>query len=312
MHTPFLHKYLVRFSCAAVLAAVPCRAEQCAPLSAEVRTRVATYVAQRFELAPDLRVEDGEIVSNSCFRRLAVRAAAPARTIELFLSPDQRFVTETLLDTWVDPAMERQRAARVAEAALLADASPSQGPSGAAVTAVVFSDFQCGFCKRADDALAHMPEDVRQDVRVVFKQRPLLMHEWARRAALTSACASLQSDDAFWIVEKLLFANQERIKPDALDGTIRDLAVGEPQLSLSRLEACMAANEGAAILVRDERLAESYHVDVTPTIFVNGVRKIGFTGPEALWSALRLAAADARRSSGETARSQWLAPPGRK
>jgi protein-disulfide isomerase len=230
----------------------------------------------------------------------------------LFISPDQRFVTETLLDTWIDPTVERERAARVAEAALLADASPSKGPSGAAVTAVEFSDFECPFCKRAADALADMPEDIRQDVRVVFKQRPLSMHKWARRAALASVCASLQSEDAFWAVEKLLFANQEQIKADTLDGTIRGLAAGLPQLDMGRLEACLAANEGAATLVRDERLAEAYHVDVAPTIFVNGVRRTGFNGPEALWSALRLAAFDARRAAGTPPARDESSPGGRR
>ena len=60
------------------------------------------------------------------FRRLTAHSAAPTRTIELFISPDQRFVTEALQDTWVDSTVERERAARVAEAALLADASPSK------------------------------------------------------------------------------------------------------------------------------------------------------------------------------------------
>lgn len=311
MKTPHLYKHLVRLSCAAALAAVSCHAEECAPLSAEVRGRIAIYVAQRYELAPDVRVEGGETVSNSCFRRLTAHSAAPTRTIELFISPDQRFVTEALQDTWVDSTVERERAARVAEAALLADASPSKGPSGPAVTAVEFSDFECPFCKRAADALADLPEDIRQDVRVVFKQRPLSMHQWARRAALASICASLQSEDAFWAVEKLLFANQERIKTDTLDETIRGFAAGLPRLNIGRLEACLAANEGAATLVRDERLAEAYHVDVTPTIFVNGVRKTGFNTPEALWSALRLAAFDARRAAG-TPLARDESPPGRR
>jgi hypothetical protein len=128
------------------------------------------YAAEHYELAPDVRVEGGETVSNSCFRRVIVQAASPKRSIELFLSPDQRFLTESLLDTSLSPAIERRRAARVAQAALLAERSPSSGPEDAAVTVVEFSDFQCPFCRRAADALAEIPAGDRGGVRVVFKR----------------------------------------------------------------------------------------------------------------------------------------------
>jgi protein-disulfide isomerase len=94
-------------------------------------------------------------------------------------------------------------------------------------------------------------------------------------------------------VIRLLFANQESIKPETLDATIRDFASAEPQLDAERLDACVASMKAEAVLLRDEKLAETYHVDSAPTIFVNGIRKIGFGAPEAFWSAVRVAAFDA-------------------
>ena len=225
-----------------------------------------------------------------------MRLRRQRRSIGLFLSPDQRFLTESLLDTSLDPAIERRPAARVAQVALIADGSPSQGRKDAPVTVVEFSDFQCPFCKRAADALASVPEGEREDIRVVFKQRPLAMHQWARRAALASICASFQGDDAFWDLERFFFANQDSITVESLESTTREFVSNDPHISGKLLESCLAAKNAEVVLLRDEKLGEAYHVDAAPTIFVNGVRRVGFNTPEQLWSALRAAAADARAS----------------
>jgi protein-disulfide isomerase len=271
-------------------------ADECVPFSPDVRGRIAAYAALKYDLAPDLRVEGGETLPNSCFRRLIIQAASPKRLLELFLSPDQRFLAESLLDTSIDPALERRRAAAVVNADLLAGPAPSHGPKSAPVTVVEFSDFQCPFCKRAADALANLPEDMRNDVRVVFKQRPLAMHQWARRAALTSICASLQGEDVFWALGAFLFSNQDLISADALETKIREFASNDSRLDLARLNSCLAAKDADGVLSRDEGLAQQYHVDAAPTLFINGVRRVGVGSPEELWSALRAAAIEARRS----------------
>src|ERR1035441_318114 len=105
---------LLALSCAALLVVGTSHAEECAPLSAEVRARVARYAAEHYELAPDVRVEGGETVSNACFQGVTLEAVAPRRNIELCPSPGRGFLTESLLHTSVDPVIERQRAASVA------------------------------------------------------------------------------------------------------------------------------------------------------------------------------------------------------
>ena len=295
---------LLALSCAALLVVGTSHAEECAPLSAEVRARIARYAAEHYELAPDVRVEGGETVSNSCFRRLTVQAVAPRRNIELFLSPDGRFLTESLFDTSVDPVIERQRAASVAQAALLAQRSPSRGSEIAPVTVVEFSDFQCSFCKRAADALASVPESERESIRVIFKQRPLAMHPWARPAALASICASFQSNDAFWAIERFLFSNQNTITAETLETRIREFASNDPRLDVAMLDGCLAAKNAEEVLFRDEKLAQQYHVDAAPTIFINGVRRVGMNSPEELWSILRMAVFAARRSDSSGAQEQ--------
>jgi protein-disulfide isomerase len=268
--------------------------QACLPLTLEVRSRIAAYVAARYEFAPDINVDDGGITNAGCFRRLTVRSAEPQRSVALYLSPDQRFLTESLLDTTIDPAIDRQRMALETQKALLAEDSPSLGPRDAVVTVVEFSDFQCPFCKRFDDLLAAVPTLERRGVRVVFKQRPLAMHQWARAAALTSICANSQGNDAFWSLHDFFSANQGTITAETLNARVAAFASQSGRVNFPKLQDCLAQHTAEKVLIRDEALAERYHINATPTVFVNGIRKPGFGSPEELTSAIRSAASSVR------------------
>ena len=279
--------------------------QTCPALADEARSRVSAYVADRYNLAPDLKVEDEGVVVGSCFRRIAIRAAAPSRPLELFLSPDQRFLFETLFDTTVSPTAERRRVAHETQLALRSDKSPALGPESAPITLVEFSDFQCPYCRRFAELLDRLPAKDRQRLNVVFKQRPLAIHQWARRAALASVCASFESDEAFWSLEKFLFASQDTITPANLEDRIAAFAKESGDLNFGRMRGCLAEEKAEEILVRDEKMAGLYHIDAVPTVFVNGVRALGFRSVEELQAALNAAAANspsgpAAESSGDT------------
>lgn len=248
--------------------------------------------------APDLQVDDEGVADGSSFRRIAIRVPAPKHSLELFLSPDQRFLSEALLDTTISPTTERRRVARETELALRMDGSPVQGSGSAAVALVEFSDFQCPFCRRFTDVLDHLPDEDLQSVKVVFKHRPLAMHLWARRAALAAICASFQSNETFWRLERFLFANQDTITAINLEDKLVAFAEGAGEIDLVRLHKCLAEESAEKVLLRDEKLAELYHVDAIPTVFVNGVRSVGFRSSEELQAALH--AAVAHSSSGRT------------
>ncbi len=266
-------------------------AQTCPALTTELRSRLEAYVTEQYGFAPDLMVRDEGTVGGACFRRIAVDVAAPKRTLQLFLSPDQRFLTEALMDTTLSPKAERQRVAQETEQVLNSDVSPFQGPRDALITLVVFSDFQCPFCKRFEDILNRLPEKARQDIRVVFKQRPLAMHTWARRAALAAICVSSQSQEAFWRFEQLLFADQDKITLANLDERIAAFGAQNNELNPGRLRGCMENGTAEKTLLRDEKLADAYHVDAVPTIFINGIRSTGFRTPEELEAGINAARA---------------------
>jgi len=61
--------------------------------------------------------------------------------------------------------------------------APARGPANAPVTVVVFSDFQCPFCVRAEGTIAELEKQYAGKLRVLYKSRPLPMHQHTRLAA---------------------------------------------------------------------------------------------------------------------------------
>jgi protein-disulfide isomerase len=294
MKTRFLSTSVPLRHCAgsllfAVLGTGCCFSQECPSPSSGDLTKIASYVAARYELAPDTAVDDDGTVKGTCFRRLTVRSSVPKRTIALYVSPDMRFLTETLLDTRIDPAKERDRVARETQRALLADDSPTRGRNDTPVTLVMFSDFQCPYCRRFEEMVAALPEEDMQQVRVVFKNMPLAIHEWARPAAKLSICAKLQSPDVFWALHDFLVAKQSDITPTTLTSTVELFARHQAGIDSQRLLGCTTERDVEEALLRDERLAQVYHVDRTPTVFVNGVRSAGFRSAAELRSAIHSA-----------------------
>jgi protein-disulfide isomerase len=264
-------------------------AQQCPAPSVSDLSKIAGYVAARYELAPDLSVDDGGPVKGTCFRHFTVRASAPRRSIALYASPDLRFLTEELLDTLVDPAKERERMASETQKDLLADNSPSRGSDDAQVTVVEFSDFQCPYCKRFEGFLSALQGDDARQVRVVYKHLPLAMHEWARPAAELSICASFQKPDAFWKLDDFLASKQSSLTTATLLSTAESFLSQELGLDARLLNDCVESHGASEVLMRDERLARLYHVEGTPTIFINGVRSASFRSIAELQSAVHSA-----------------------
>ena len=174
-------------------------------------------------------------------------------------------------------------------------ASADSGPRDARVTMVLFSDFQCSFCRRFADFLSALSPREIQQTRLIFKQRPLLMHNWARRAALATICASFQGNEFFWPLHDFLFSSQSSLTATTLDTAVGQFMEQNARFRLDDYHRCMEEHTAEPVLQRDEALAETYHVDATPTIFINGVRKMGFGSPEQLRVAINSAIATAQK-----------------
>lgn len=182
------------------------------------------------------------------------------------------------------------------EIEVAASGAPSEkdfilGSIAAPVTMVIFSDFECPFCKRAAEALHSLEGELRRQVRIVFKNYPLdqachpminrPMHQFACRAALIARCAGAQDDELFWAAHDALFAQE--LSPETLDALPAELG-----LDAAQFELCMRSPEQAQKLRRDIEQGISLDIRGTPTVYLNG-RLLQPATPEVLEQAIRRA-----------------------
>ncbi|MEZ4460247.1 MAG: thioredoxin domain-containing protein [bacterium] len=135
----------------------------------------------------------------------------------------------------------------------------------ALITVVVFSDFECPFCGRAEATMAALREKYPQ-ARFAFRHFPLPFH----KNAMPAASASLAAVEAgkFWEFHDLLFANQ-----DAL--TVDDLVNYGKQVGVKEAKIREAAGETPAQVLADMKLATQVGVSGTPSFFINGINISG-------------------------------------
>lgn len=146
--------------------------------------------------------------------------------------------------------------------------APARGSSRSPVTIALFSDFECPYCVRAEATLRTLETEYPGKVRVVFKHRPLPMHDHARLAAKASLAA--ESQGRFWEYHDVLVAHRDALDRVSLEGYARSVG-----LDVARFGRDLDDPRSEARINADELQAAKLHVEGTPTAFVNGRRIVG-------------------------------------
>ena len=188
--------------------------------------------------------------------------------------------------------MDSARSAAISRA----DAGRIRGHADAGVWVVVFSDFQCPFCKRWHEETAPLIERryVRTGkVRLAYLNFPISSHRNAEPAHELAMCAAEQ--DRFWSVADALFASQDSWKNrgDAafyFDSLARTLA-----LDHVRLRSCLASAHTRGLIRSDYERSLRIGVGSTPSFLVDGTPIIGAQPYEVFARAID--AAIARRTA---------------
>jgi protein-disulfide isomerase len=141
---------------------------------------------------------------------------------------------------------------------------PSRGPSGAPVTIVEFSDFQCPFCGREYPVIDKLMKEYDGKVRLVFRHYPLDFHPFAAKAAEAGACAADQNK--FWELHDKMFSNQGKLAVDDLKGYAKAVGV-DP----AKFDKCLDGGEKRQLVEADQKAGTEAGVNGTPAFFVNGV-----------------------------------------
>jgi cyclophilin family peptidyl-prolyl cis-trans isomerase/protein-disulfide isomerase len=175
------------------------------------------------------------------------------------------------------------------------------GPSKAAVTLVVYGDFQSPFCADLEVILARLRREYPDDLRIVFRQYPLPQHDKARLAAQAAEAAGEQGK--FWEMHDKLFASQAEwtsLTLDAFEAALPDYATA---IGLNKAQFQSALGSGAV----SSRVEEAYiaardtPIPGTPFVLFNGepFQDQGLTNHWALSTLIRL----------EKLKSRQLPPP---
>lgn len=140
------------------------------------------------------------------------------------------------------------------------------GDEKAPVTVVVFSDFQCPFCKRVVPTVHQLTKDYPGKVRVAFRHNPLPMHKNAMSAAKAALAAGEQGK--FWEMHDALFEEQPQL---ASDEGIEKIAQKVSGLNVAKWKKDWKSDKFDKQIQTDMEFARKNGATGTPAFFVNGV-----------------------------------------
>ena len=178
-------------------------------------------------------------------------------------------VIEKTMQNYVEKKRKLQEAEQLAESIknkviVNHGESPSIGNKNAKYQLVVFTDFECPYCKKGDDTVQALKAKYGNDLLIVQKNYPLAFHKNAIPAAKAALAAHQQGK--FFEYSKLLFQNQKDLGSELYNKTAKDL-----KLDLNKFNKDMGSDKVAKLLAADLEAANKVGVDSTPNFILNGV-----------------------------------------
>ena len=276
---PFRNIALSILAASALLAAETTPAKK----SALDKATLEAYVRHVFVWNSQIKVEIGnpKPAPMPGFSEIEVHASQGAASADetLYVSKDgQKIIRGSVFDVAQNPFKPQLDK-------LHSEFQPSMGTPGAPVVIVLFSDFQCPYCKEEAKALrSNLLSTYPKEVRLYFKDMPLSqIHPWAMPAAIAGRCIFKQNPAAFWDFHDWIYEAQADVTPENLKSKILEFVKGR-QIDALQLEHCVDAKATEPEIEKSIAEAKSLGVGGTPTLFVNGRL---LTGQAATWANLR-------------------------
>lgn len=140
------------------------------------------------------------------------------------------------------------------------------GASQPKVTMVVYSDFQCPYCRYFDESLQRVLAEFPNDVRLVYRHMPITqVHEHAFMAAEASECAAkIGGNTSFWQMHHGLMLLE------SLDGASITSLAERIGLSRASFQYCLQSGEMTERVNQAIESAQVSGVYGVPMTFVNG------------------------------------------
>jgi protein-disulfide isomerase len=128
---------------------------------------------------------------------------------------------------------------------------------------VEFADFECPHCGATRPILDELFKRYDGQIRFVFKNFPLSIHQYAEKAARAAIAAYKQ--DKFWEMEVALFDNQQNLEPSNVEQLAKSIGLDMPRFLKDRDSEAVAD-----FVSRDRKQGEHLEIAATPSIFING------------------------------------------
>jgi predicted DsbA family dithiol-disulfide isomerase len=180
------------------------------------------------------------------------------------------------------------------------DPSRLRGDPGAPVTIVEFSDFQCPFCRAAQQTVREVVNKYRGRVRLSYRDFPLRqVHPLAQQAAEAARCAGEQNK--FWEYHDLLFSGQSKLDQAGLIESARTV-----RLDLNRFSECLASSKFKAAVDSDFQAGLKAGLSGTPAFYIDGILLSGVQPLSAFEKLIdaELAAAESKNLDKSESRSE--------
>ena len=166
----------------------------------------------------------------------------------------------------------------------------SRGDVNAPVKIIEFTDFQCSACGAMYPVLEEVLKSYSNRVFFEIRNFPLTsLHPNAFRAAQAAGAANAQGK--FWPYIDFLFKNQSSLDDESLKKYASQVG-----LDRTRFDADLNSGKFDADILRDIEEGETYGIEGTPTIYINGVMLTSL-GVDGLREAIDRALARAGRGN---------------
>ena len=260
----------VWFTAAAILFSSAAIAQ--APMHAELKQKIESYLRNMFAFGPDVKLVVGDFketgIPGLLESNIALTIGENKEDAKMWVSKDGKFLMRGEMNDLSKDLLAENRAK------LDLKNAPATGAANPQITVVEFADFECPVCRQLHEGLRGILPKYPQ-VKFVFKDFPLeQIHPWARTGALAGRCAYQQDPKAFWRMYDKLYDQQDLMSAANAWDKVVDYA-SQVGLKPDAFKSCLTSPEAAAAL--DASIANAKLMDVTstPTLFVNGRRIVG-------------------------------------
>jgi len=244
------------------------------PTRPATRDKIINYIRERFSIPATVKITMTDLRESAypdfLETTITLDDGKDKRNQSLFVSKNMRYLVQGgIYNLGGDPREDIVRLISLQD-------QPTQGPAGAPVTLVEYSDLECPIC-------AHLQEELETEIipkygdklRVVFKEYPLVnIHDWALTGAIAAQCTYQIDPSKYVDFRSAVYKNQETITGDHARDQLLHVAA-EAGVDNLKLAACIDSKDSLPRVEANLQEGDALGVGQTPTSFINGRTLIG-------------------------------------